>query len=111
MTNPTSSEIIQKGPIEIDRNFFVPPNVVDVRQLGSTDISTGEVQNADDVDEGVVQIDPGDIDYVGLPIVDTIAVISQTVKVATGGTATVDVIIEVPDYDSITDYEVRVTKI
>ncbi len=111
MTNPTSSEIIQKGPIEIDKQFFVPPYVQDVRQVQSSDISDGEFGAADDTETEDIPTDPGDVSYVGLPVVDSITVVSQTVKTATGGGVTVDVIIEVPDYDSILKYDVRVTKI
>jgi len=106
----TSSEIIQKGPIELDKQFFVPPNVVDVRQIQSTDITSGDT-GAVDTEEIVDIPGTGDVDYAGLATVDSIEIVSQTVKVGTGGTATVDVIIEVPDLDNITNYEVRVTKL
>jgi hypothetical protein len=107
-----SGEIIQKGPIEIDRNFFVPPNVVDVRQLEETDITSGDIQSADDIETDIIDVsDQGDVSYVGLPVVDSITIVSQTVKTSTGGQVTVDVIIEVPDTDSIVNYDVRVTKL
>lgn len=118
MTKPFYSGIMKyMADKEIDPRFFLPPNVVD---LGYKDITspTDDNQNGQDID---VTINPDDY-YTGevtepessdenrlLPP-DYIELVSQTARVASGGTVVVDVVIDVEDVANASQFDVRLTK-
>ena len=123
MTSGKSVTVAQ--PIEIDPNFFLPPNVVDMRYVNQEDANldsattrdsdTGEVVNYD-YDDLSYSEDAGDgTDPVGsAPIVvappDAVTVVSQQVRQTADGKFVVDVILEVDDVPGAVNYDVRLTK-
>lgn len=100
----TSTEVVQKGITELHLQFFVPPGIIDVRQKKTHEAEDGG--GTGDVD------DTGEIVVVGgVPVVDSIKIVSQTLHMGKGGTALVDVVIEVADFPGVTKYEMKVSKI
>lgn len=113
-------------PIALDPNFFLPPNVVDMRYVdpdvesdsATTRADNGEVVNVDydEVDFSELSSQPDD-DGAGqgsAPFLiqppDSLSVISQQVRVTSDGRFVVDVILEVEDIAGVVQYDVRVAK-
>lgn len=111
---------IDSKPIEIDPNFFLPPNVVDVRysDINEEDTSLqhdddGEIVGVDYdtptvYDEGQDLLPAGSSSLLAPP--DNITVVSQQVRVAADGKFVVDLIIEVADEPNIIKYDVSLSK-
>jgi hypothetical protein len=109
-------------PIEIDPNFFLPPDVVDMRYKEPDeendsalvrDESTGEVVSVDYDEVGVSDIDgseSGGSDSDALFPPDYVTVVSQEVRVTGDGKFVVDVILDVEDIQGVIQYDVRLTK-
>lgn len=91
--------------IEIDPLFVVPPGIVDVRQQYSADASSVYDEETIAPELILESLDSN------LPIPGTFNIVSQTVRISSDGTSVVDVIIEFPDNDTISDIEMRVTKL
>ena len=106
MTQQTSTSIVQKGTTQVDQQFFVPPNIIDVKQEEIDDIreQTDYANDEDDVEEG------GETTREGIPAPSWIKIIRQTVRAKKGGGVVVDVIIEVEDVDGVSEYEKRLSK-
>jgi hypothetical protein len=108
----------------IDPNFFLPPNVFDIRYIDKDDTSEGEdVPELSESDSGPTDIDTIDTvtaedDYASalpettnpLPIPDGLTVVSQTVKAAAGGGYLVDIVVDIPDMPGVENFDVAVTK-
>lgn len=101
-------------PREIDPRFFLPPNVVDIGYVDTTDVSSDEPNDIIEVDYEIVDesmvLDPdngGSGDALEPP--DSIVVVSQTARTTSGGVV-VDVVIDVEELAGITEFGVRVTK-
>jgi hypothetical protein len=96
--------------IVIDKHFYVPPFVVDVRREGEEDARYDYNPNgggtASPGDEGTMN--PG----TGVVLVPptSYTIVDQTVRIASDGRAVVDVTIEFPDVSGIQSIDVRVTK-
>jgi len=118
----TSAKSIKYAPpVEIDPNFFIPPNVVDMRyiDLESQDSATdrdddGEIVNVDYEDSSYSGLD-GDSDDSGpsssvISPPDDITVISQTVRVTQDGKFVVDVVLDVETIPGVVNYNVKVNK-
>jgi hypothetical protein len=101
----TTRNVVPKQPVDIDPQFFLPPNVVDVRYSQDKDPSQYTVG---DDEEGQV-IDDTIGSTVGMPIPETITIISKTARTTSSGTV-VDIVIEVPDYPGVKEYDVRLAK-
>lgn len=109
--------------IEIDPNFFLPPNVVDMRyvDLEEADSNTmrdseGEVVGAsyDEVSNAEFEAIPTgsqDSSETMLPTPDSVSLVSQEVRVTADGKIVVDVVLDVADISGAVNYEVRMTKI
>lgn len=107
-------------PIEIDPNFFIPPNLVDLRysDINEEDTSLqrdddGEIVGTDyDVpaiyEEGEDLLPAGSSSLIAPP--DNITFVSQQVRVAADGKFVVDLIIEVADEPGIIKYDVSLSK-
>jgi len=104
---------------EIDPRFFLPPNVVD---LGYKDTSSqtddnpteqdiDAVVNPDDYVTGeITEMEGTGTDEGRLLPPDYIELVSQTARVASGGTVVVDVVIDVEDIANASQFDVRLTK-
>lgn len=103
---------------EIDPRFFLPPNVID---LGYKDISAPTDDNPTEQDIDAV-VTPDDYitdndetngtgsDEGRLLPPDYVELVSQTARVASGGTVVVDVVIDVEDVANASQFDVRLTK-
>jgi len=108
----------------IDPQFFLPPNVYDIRYIDKDDISDGEeniteFSDPDSVTDELV-IDTPDEDetwssitpevHDTLPIPEGLTVVSQTVKTSVGGGYLVDIVVDIPDLPGVETFDVAVTK-
>jgi hypothetical protein len=92
----------------IDRHFFVPVGVVDVRQQNDADseFSYSTADTAQDNNQPILQ-KPTDT----IPMPPTsYQILGQRVRISADGTAVVDVTLEFPDIAGIDHIDVRVTK-
>lgn len=113
----SNRDIVEKQPVVLDPNFFLPPNVVDVRYINDQDTAGFYGSDTvDDSDETVLEdpiVDPDDgtttPNVIDAPT--TMTIISQTVRVNPDGAFVVDVVIEVEDIPGIANYDVRLTKV
>jgi hypothetical protein len=101
-------------PREIDPRFFLPPNVVDIGYVDTTDVSSDDPNDIIEVDYEVVDESTiFDTDNGGsgdaLEPPDSIVIVSQTARTTSGGVV-VDVVIDVDEQAGITEFGVRVTK-
>jgi hypothetical protein len=122
----TSTKSVKNAPaIVLDPNFFLPPNVVDMRYrtaeeendsaVGRSD--SGEIVNVEyddsgfsELQEGVDENDENDSVSSFLSPPDYANVVSQTVRVTADGKFVVDVILDVEDVPGAVQYDVRITK-
>ena len=91
--------------IELNPRFFVPPNVVDVRQENQTDY---EYVYA--TDPGSIAIDGPVLQFPNSPVPNapsTYTLISQKIRITADGNSVVDVELDFPDTGM--DIDVRVT--
>lgn len=111
-------------PVTIDPNFFLPPNVVDMRYANQEDASDSVTTRSPDTGE-IVSVDYDVIDYSDtgetdatdeepvntlLSPPDYVTVVSQQVRVTSDGRFVVDVILDVEDINGVVQYDVRLTK-
>lgn len=93
--------------ITIDRNFFIPPGIIDVRQ-------DNEIDGSEFYSDGDTADTPATIEYTTgfLPTPSAvIRVISQEVRITDDGAAVTDVVIEIADIDDFQfQVDLRVTK-
>ena len=122
----TSDKSVKRTPVrELDPNFFLPPNVVDMRYVNSEEqeqdselvrSETGEVLQVsyDAADPSELGTDDQETDLdpltVLLPTPDSLTLVSQNVRVTADGKFVVDVVLDVADVTGAVNYEVRVTK-
>lgn len=118
----SGKQVKQVQPVEIDPNFFLPPNVVDMRYAdideaddsATTRSDTGEVVsvNYDEVDYSDLITDPGTGTVPPLLFPpDSVTLVSQQVRVTDDGRFVVDVILEVEDIPGVINFDVRTAKI
>lgn len=97
--------------IVVDKNFYVPPFIIDVRTAGEEDYGT----TVNDTGSGS-GYDPGEAASLfggGGSVIQpptSFSIVSQTVRIAPDGSAVVDVVLEFPDSPGIKAVDVRVTK-
>jgi hypothetical protein len=101
---------------QVDPRFFLPPNVIDLRYEDINEMSSDAPEQSGDIDVLIVE---GDVDITDdfsgegtdedrlLPP-DYITLVSETVRVTSGGTV-VDVVIDVEDIANVSQFEVRKT--
>ena len=115
----STRNVAQSQDVALDPNFFLPPNVVDLRYISSddfNDVPSDESQEEDIVDDGLTAEPEGDlspVDLGGTSVLSppaNITVVSQTVRVLSGGGYVVDVVIDVEDVDNALYYETRLSK-
>lgn len=115
----STRKVAQSQDVAIDPNFFLPPNVVDLRYVSSQDyydVPTDESQDEETTEDGLVSEPEGDlipVDLGGTSVLNpptNITIVSQTVRVLGGGGYVVDVVIEVEDVDNALSYETRISK-
>jgi hypothetical protein len=107
----------------IDPQFFLPPNVYDIRYVENDNVSEDEDTATEFVDSESVNPDPVEDasedetwspatpeSHNELPIPDGLVVVSQTVKAAAGGGYLVDIVIDIPDLPGVENFDVAVTK-
>jgi hypothetical protein len=105
MAKLTNDEIV------IDKRFYAPPFVIDVRQEGEEDGSM-DYQVSDVASDGPVLQNPGDGSSGGTNIPmppTTFAVTSERVRITSDGRAVVDLEIEFPDVPGIETIDVGKT--
>jgi hypothetical protein len=114
MTDSTRN-VVNKQPVVLDPNFFLPPGVVDVRHVNDTETDGLYSDESDDtiaegdVESPVDSVVDGNNDVLQPP--GEITIVSQTVKVADDGKFAVDVVIDVEEIPGVTNYETRLTKV
>jgi hypothetical protein len=111
----SSKEVIQRPDTVVDERFFVPPGIIDVRNVDPDDPEAGGYTDIpSDTSAGslpVEWVETGEGANSSLPVVQNISIVGQSVRIAADGTTLVDVIIEVDDFNGIANYDIRVTKI
>ena len=112
----STRNVASTQPAVLDPNFFLPPNVVDLRYLNDND-TDGLYPDDDLVDDTESDSGlPADGDStVSDPTASllppaNITIVSQTVRPVSGGNYVVDVVIDVEDVPGITSYETRLSK-
>lgn len=108
---------------QIDPNFFLPPNVVDLRYLNKDEGIDGEDKASDieytgeystELDSGPTVIlyeeDTSPQALNTLPIPTDVTIVSQNVRVLAGGGYVVDVVINVADMLGVDNFDVQVAK-
>lgn len=120
-----SGQIVQRPDINIDPQFFVPPDVIDVRQrndsdgsAGETEVTTGTAEGDAEttIDEGTIDAGPDIVDDTTttneptskLPVPTGVTVFSQRARTAPGGQIVIDVVFDVPDIPGVSQIDVRV---
>lgn len=124
-----SGQIVRKPDATIDRNFFLPPNLVELQYK--------VVESYDDdspitlVDETGAPLPPvaapfntptedggfGTPADTVLPVENKLPVpgrptlISETIRTTPGGNIVIDAVLEIPDIPGITEVDVRVSKV
>ncbi len=103
------TNVIKTPEVVINPQFFLPPDVIDMRSgytdtIEENDVSVDDVVDADDP----VAPDANDDDG-GLEAPENFSVVEQIVRIGPDGNAVVDVIIEFVD-DGHNEYDIRVTK-
>ena len=122
----STANVIQTPPVVLNPQFFLPPDVIDVRVGDSAEpveddgITYDDVIDADDVltDGSTPDVPdtpnvPTDDDGEGAEVLPTpqwMNIIDQQVRIAPDGKAVVDVVIELEDVTGATEYDVRITK-
>lgn len=92
--------------VVVDRRFELPPYVIDARSQDESD-GAGYYDTFAPLTEPFEDDEAAWSDPLVAPA--TFSVLSQTVR-SSAGQFVVDVVVEVPDQQGITDYEVRVAK-
>ena len=104
--------------IEVDNDFFIPEGLEVDREealdeedndLYFNDGSGGTGTEGDDGDDDFDGDSGGDEDEPEAPL--GIEIVSQTLRTLPDGTQVVDVVVELEDFDGVTDYNVRKVKV
>ncbi len=103
------TNVIKTPEVVINPQFFLPPDVIDMRSgyadiVEEDDVSVDDVYDADDPIVG-----GDDNDENGLAAPENFSVVEQIVRIGPDGNAVVDVIIEFED-EGHNEYDIRVTK-
>jgi len=125
----STANVIKTPEVVLNPQFFVPPDVIDVRVADTSEpveedgVTYDDVVDADDVlvdgsdtDDGGISDTPSiptDDDGEGAEVLPTpqwMNIIDQQVRIAPDGKAVVDVVIELEDVTGATEYDVRITK-
>ena len=117
----SDKSIKQTPPTTLDPNFFLPPDVIDMRyvDLDTQDTSIGYTEDGEIVGflyedattaefEEIVEGDTGSSSLLSPP--DSVTVLAQEVRVTSDGRFVVDVIIEVPDMPGIVSFDQSISK-
>lgn len=101
------TNVIKTPEVVINPQFFLPPDVIDMRsgyvdQFEEADVSVDEESDAD------APLND-DAESNGLDAPENFSVVDQIVRIGPDGNAVVDVIIEFDD-DGHNEYDIRVTK-
>lgn len=104
------TNVIKTPEVVINPQFFLPPDVIDMRSgyteiIDENNVSFDDIVDADDP----VAPDTDDSDDNGLEAPENFSVVEQIVRIGPDGNAVVDVIIEFID-DGHNEYDIRVTK-
>lgn len=131
MSQISTANVIKTPEVVLNPQFFLPPDVVDVRVADTSDpseedgVTYDDVIDADDAladgsddsstDGGVSDTPsiPSDDDGEGAEVLPTpqwMNIIDQQVRIAPDGKAVIDVVIELEDVTGATEYDVRMTK-
>jgi hypothetical protein len=131
MSQISTANVIKTPEVILNPQFFLPPDVIDVRVADTSDpsqedgVTYDDVIDADDVladgsddssiDGGVSDTPniPSDDDGEGAEVLPTpqwMNIIDQQVRIAPDGKAVIDVVIELEDVTGATEYDVRMTK-
>ena len=107
--------------IVVDPNFFFPPGIIDMRyeqkDIGITNDSNTAPNQSAELFGSAIPVDytlnatPVEFTSNSLLPPPSFIVISQNVKLDTSGKSVVDVVIEVPDINGVTQIGARMTKI
>lgn len=110
--------------IIVDKNFNIPPGVIDMyyggewgitddfsEPGGSSEASSDDTIVPVDYDLGEIDIDYSQDNISGLYPPTMVTVISQTIRMDGAGNSVVDVVIEVPDNSGADQIGVRLTKV
>jgi hypothetical protein len=121
MTTSSDKSIKQTPPTSLDPNFFLPPDVIDMRyvELDTEDSRVGYTEDGELVGylyddattaefEEFGQGDTGASSLLSPP--DSVTVLAQEVRVTQDGRFVVDVIIEVPDMQGIISFDQSISK-
>lgn len=98
------------GEIVVDKRYYAPPFVVDVRQEGANDADYIPGGSAGSGGTTPAPELPGDGGKIRLPPT-SFTIVSQTVRIAADGRAVVDVLLEVPDVSGVQAIDVRSTAV
>lgn len=110
-----SGKIIKKPEIVVNPNFFLPPGVVDAREMDEEEFNLGGTKGDSGKSYGDGSAPPVDIIDAGPPGVGLlppfgIDILSQEVRTTASGAQVVDVIIEFADIAGATGYDLRIGK-
>lgn len=120
----SNKSVQQTPPTELDPNFFLPPNVIDMRYVDTEEDADTELIRTDSGEVSQVsydEVDPTEIlgeleeassdENAMLPTPDSLVLVSEQVRVTADGKFVVDLVLEVTDIVGTVNYEVRVTKV
>lgn len=120
----SNKSVKQTPPTELDPNFFLPPNVIDMRYVDTEEAADAELVRNDDGE--VSQVSYDEVDYSEslddfdegsndenslLPTPDSVVLVSEEVRVTADGKFVVDVVLDVTEIGGTVNYEARVTKV
>lgn len=94
-----------KRDVIIDPRFATPPGVVDVRNQNKEDVSFAYDESTA-ADEGSI-IDSSE--YL-VPLITNFTIVEQMIRMTSDGRSVVDVVIDFPDLDGVSDLNVRIAK-
>lgn len=96
----------------IDPMFYIPEGVDELVYDEQDEFDNTTEQDEFVVTDAYIDYGSDDADYSDTPDVpDILGVVSQTLRRSPSGNHVVDLVIDVEDVDSISKYEVRLTKI
>lgn len=109
--------------VYIDPQFFLPPNVLDIRYVETDNLvdedESDDLTETESSTDTIIENSSGDVTWVDytpeehseLPIPDGLTFVSQTVKAAAGGGYLVDIVVDIPDLPGVETFDVAVTKV
>lgn len=114
-----SNEIIKKPDLIVDPNFPLPPGVVDARYPNEEEVDQGDVDETTfdgdaSIEANIEFVEPNegqeDNDPTTMYPPDSLAVVSQIVRMGDNGQQVVDVVLEILDVDASIQIDVRMSK-